>query len=375
MLKRWRRYACVLLLGAAAPVHAAGCGAWNDWQRFKQAMLTADGRIVDRSVPQQHTVSEGQAYALFFALVAGERDTFARLLQWTENNLAQGDLTAQLPAWQWGLRDDKTWGVIDANPASDADLWIAYALGEAGRLWKQRHYRVLSALIAQRVLREETARIPGLGLSLLPGPVGFTPAPGLWRLNPSYVPPQLLRWLAAQPDVPQGRALLAPSLRLLHDSAPRGYAPDWVLYRAGKGFEPDAQTQAAGSYNAIRVYLWAGMLDVRDPARTPLLARLRPMLEQTLARGAPPEIIDTVSGTLRNDGPAGFSGALLPMLMAADETQTLAAQRARSQSAAADAYYSGVLNLFGRGYADGRYRFDADGRLRLPGKSTCFAAP
>ncbi len=62
--------------------------------------------------------------------------------------------------------------------------------------------------------------------------------------------------------------------RMLTDSAPRGFAPDWALYRAGRGFEPDAETHAASAYNAIRVYLWAGMLDAGDPLARPLVAHL-----------------------------------------------------------------------------------------------------
>jgi endoglucanase len=39
---------------------------------------------------------------LFFALVANDRAQFERLLSWTQNNLANGDLRAQQPAWLWG---------------------------------------------------------------------------------------------------------------------------------------------------------------------------------------------------------------------------------------------------------------------------------
>src|SRR5207253_9506464 len=105
---------------------------------------------------------------------------------WTENNLAQGDLTAHLPAWIWGKRDDGSWGVIDTNPAADADLWIAYTLLEAGRLWQERRYTALGSVIAARIVRDETATLPGLGRTVLPGPVGFRLRADAWRLNPSY---------------------------------------------------------------------------------------------------------------------------------------------------------------------------------------------
>jgi endoglucanase len=60
--------------------------------------------------------------------------TFDRLLHWTQANLAGGDLQTHLPAWLWGKQGRP---VEDSRPnsASDADVWMAYALIEAGRLW------------------------------------------------------------------------------------------------------------------------------------------------------------------------------------------------------------------------------------------------
>ena len=170
---------------------AASC-AWPDWEHFKQGTLSADGRVIDASTPEQVTVSEGQAYALFFALVANDRTTFDRVLNWTQNNLAQGDLTRHLPAWQWGRLTKKDagqgWGVLDSNAASDADIWIAYTLLEAGRLWRERSYTALGTVLARAIVAQETAVLPGLGRTVLPGPVGFHPQDDVWRLNPSYVP-------------------------------------------------------------------------------------------------------------------------------------------------------------------------------------------
>jgi len=150
-------------LPPAAAAQGAGCAPWADWQDFQAAFLGAGDRVIDPASARAVTVSEGQAYALFFALVAGERVRFERLLRWTEDNLARGDLSLHLPAWQWGRRDDGSWGVLDANSASDADLWLVYALGEAGRLWRERRYLALSSVLAERVLREETVQLPGLG--------------------------------------------------------------------------------------------------------------------------------------------------------------------------------------------------------------------
>jgi endoglucanase len=154
--------------------------------RFRVGRRPGDRRRLRRFA---HGIG-GQAYGLFFALVANDRRTFDTILAWTENNLAQGDLSAHLPAWL-GRAPDGAWRVLDANAASDADLWIAYTLVEAGR-WHERSYP-RAALLAKRVLDTETASVPGLGLTLLPGPTGFKLANGQWRVNPSYSPPQVIR--------------------------------------------------------------------------------------------------------------------------------------------------------------------------------------
>jgi len=347
----------------------AQCGAaWPRWDAFKRDFVSADGRVIDVGSADSRTVSEGQAYGLFFALVANDRRTFDTILAWTENNLAQGDLSARLPAWLWGRAPDGAWRVLDANAASDADLWIAYTLVEAGRLWRERSYTARGALLAKRVLDDETASVPGLGLTLLPGPTGFKLANGQWRVNPSYSPPQLIRGLAARlPDDRRWAALAASTGRVLLDTAPKGFSPDWALYRASAGFGPDPQTRAESAYNAIRVYLWAGMLDRADPLAAPLLARFAPFADYIAAHGAPPEKVDTTTGVAGpNDGNGGFSAAAVPFLDARGQRALADAQAARVDTLArqsAPGYYTSVLTLFGLGWREGRYRFGADGSL------------
>ena len=323
---------------------------------------------------QGQTHSEAQSYALMFALIANDRPRFKSILRWTEDNLCAGDVTTRLPAWLWGQQDGGQWGVLDSNAASDADVWIAYALIEAGRLWNVRRYRALGRSLAERILAEETADLPGLGHTLLPGPVGFVVEAGQrWRLNPSYLPLQALRRLAAvapAQTAAQWQSLLHSSQRVLIESAPRGFAPDWVLYAAGQGFVPDHQgeQQALGAYNAIRVYLWAGMLAPQDPAHAPLLQALAPMVERVAALGYPPEMVDSVTGVVQGAGGGGFAAALLPLLQAAQATQALAVQQqyVADHPPQPDAYYGGCLMLWGQGWMQGRYRFAADGQLLVP---------
>ncbi|WP_346826685.1 cellulose synthase complex periplasmic endoglucanase BcsZ [Serratia inhibens] len=349
---------------------SAAC-EWPAWQQYKQFYISDEGRVIDPSSPNRITTSEGQSYGLFFALVANDRSAFDKLLEWTENNLAAGDLSAHLPAWLWGEDDKKRWTVLDTNTASDADLWIAYNLLEAGRLWKSRRYQTLGTLLLQRIGREEVADIPGLGLMLLPGKVGFV-AEDRWRLNPSYLPPQLLARFAALNG--PWRAMQQTNQRLLLETAPHGFSPDWAVWQAGKGWQPDTVKPDIGSYDAIRVYLWAGMLADDDEHKAVLVKQLLPMAQSTAQQGVPPEKTDTASGKTRGDGPVGFSAAMLPML--ANQTAALDIQRQRinQHPPGDDAYFSASLTLFGQGWDQQRYRFNRQGELQPAWGGQCVTS-
>ncbi len=367
---------------AAAPVPPCGAEvSWPTWTRYVEAFVSGDGRVVDRSA-HDRTTSEGQAYALFFALVANDRALFERLLRWTDANLAGGHLAERLPAWAWGQRHDGSWGPLDANSASDADLWLAYALLEAGRLWSEPRHVELGRRVLANVAAREVAVLPGLGPTLLPGPHGFALGRGRgWRLNPSYVPPQVLRAAAAaQPDGPW-REVLASALRILRDTAARGAYPDWVLYTPGGGFRRDPVKGAVGSYDAIRVYLWLGMLPPDDPARRVLRDGTRPGPLRVLdERGTLPERIDVASLKAAGQAPVGFYAALLPLASSVDPG-AVARLDGRVSAAAKDglygsppAYYDQNLVLFARGFVEGRFRFASDGRLEPAWERACAAS-
>lgn len=357
-----------------AAAQAQCVASWPAWQHFNNTFIRADGRVEDIASPRHATVSEGQAYALFFALVANDRAAFERILTWTENNLAQGDLSAQLPAWWWGQRDDGSWGVLDSNAASDADLWLAYTLGEAGRIWHERRYLALSRLLAQHILDAETTQIPNFGRALLPGPQGFHPDASTWRLNASYAPLQLLRRLARN-DARQSAAwsdIADSSAALIDAAAVHGFVPDWSLYVVGKGVVPDEQTQAIGSYDAIRVYLWLGMLSVDDPYVHSLRARLQPFANYVKQSGLPPEKINTATGEIVTaPGPVGFAAAAAPFVALYDDTAAQSLwQRVERELPPATDYYNWVLITFARGFRDGYFRFAGNGDL-LRKESVC----
>ncbi len=341
-------------------------GAWEDWHAFQRDLIRPEGRVVDLSDDREITTSEGQSYALFFALVDNDQVLFRRLLRWTERHLAQGDLTAHLPAWLWGRNANGEWGVLDENSASDSNLWIAYALLEAGRLWNEHSYTVLGSLMLQRIAKEEVRAVAPFGLALIPGKRGFLSETSV-RLNPSYVPPQLLaRASQAQPNSLWG-PLLESSVEFLIDTAPLGLAPDWVDLHHGE-IEPTTEGRV-GSYNAIRVYLWTGMLHDEAVGARRLKAHFRQALRYLDVGGVPAERVDVLDGSASAGGPIGFSAAMLPLFA---DTEFGREQRLRLAVAPASeaGYYSRVLRLFGIGWDERRYVFDANGYV-IPAWRRC----
>src|SRR5438270_13691880 len=71
------------------------------WKSYAASFMDNQIRVIDHDAGDR-TTSEGQAYAMFFALVANDRPRFDSLLRWTEINLASADLTSPSPALSWG---------------------------------------------------------------------------------------------------------------------------------------------------------------------------------------------------------------------------------------------------------------------------------
>ncbi|VTN12471.1 Endoglucanase precursor [Raoultella terrigena] len=111
--------------------------------------------------------------------------------------------------------------------------------------------------------------MPGLGPMVLPGKVGFADDKG-WRLTPATSRRSWRTILSA--TAPRGRSCAMAISACWLETAPKGFSPDWVRYEKGKGWELKADKPIIGSYDAIRVYLWVGMLNDGDKQKTRLLA-------------------------------------------------------------------------------------------------------
>lgn len=337
-----------------------GAWAWDAWDGFK-ASHVQNGRVIDHSDKRSITTSEGQSYAMFFALVADDQETFDALYRWTDKNLTVGGVSKMLPAWLWGKdtqRQRTTWRVLDANNAVDSDMWIAYCLLEAGRLWKRDDYTE-AGVAMMGLLKKHVRHIRNLGDVLLPGARGFEKKDGV-TLNPSYYPLFILKRFA---DIdPSWQSVVEGSLRTILRSAPDGFAPDWVKFDYyGNLLMTD---DSVGSYNAIRVYLWSSMLSQRDPSYSLLKRHFRNMINATDRLHMPPEVVDLRTLKINGVGPDGFGACLLHYL---GNTRTAALIRTvlKQRPIDKDSYYSNALTLFALGFDQKLFAFDPQGRLVL----------
>lgn len=341
---------------------------WSDWRNFAAEHIQRDGRVIDYTDGNRST-SEGQAYALFFALIADDKARFEKILAWTRDNLAQGNLSTHLPAWHWGQTPAGNWTVLDTNPASDADLWLAYTLLEAGRLWQMGEYTKTADAILRLIQKFEIETLPGAGPMLLPAPHGFRLEEGGWRLNPSYLPGFILKRLAQHQPAGPWVQIQQTAQDLLVKASPEGIVPDWYIYTPAGKVQADNKSEALGSYEAIRVYLWQGLWSTSSSSGDWQATRGLPEVVATF--GKIPERINTLTGAPANQAPSGFYRALLPYwqwLRDNDRHVELADQylgdfkRSKPHSDDPSDYYGRVLNLFGSGGYSKRFRIDAQGQ-------------
>lgn len=374
------RIAPNLLLGtllAAVPGHSTrlyGAENWPLWSSYAQRFMDPHGRVIDPD-SQDRTTSEAQAYAMFFALVANDRPRFEQLLEWTQNNLAHGDLSKHLPAWHWGVSKSGRWEVQDENSASDADLWIAFSLLEAGQRWNRPALSDLGLGLTQRIASLEVTDIPKLGPMLLPGMHGFQTPDG-YVLNPSYLPAQVLLGLAARHPSGPWRKIAERVPELVKASSPHGFVFDWIGYDSRKGFDRKSVRGAepVSSYDAIRVYLWAGMLAPETPGRKEILSALDGMSKYLDRHPRPPAEVRGDGHVINANGDVSVSAAIIPYLNALGKHRNLTEQWRRLAAEWNPAaglygsparYYDQNMALFSTGWSEGRFSFTKDGELNL----------
>lgn len=241
----------------------------QSWDTYRSRFIQSDGRVIDYEASDRST-SEGQAYAMLRAVLIDDADTFARTLNWGENNLRReenGKPIDSLWAWKWGQSNGK-WGPIDKNFASDGDIDAITALILASRRWNRPEYLELARTKLQDLWNFSTAPGPGGKHYLLPGPkVAFVPNPSTLYLNPSYLAPYAFRIFAQVDRSRDWLSLVDTSYQVLEKSSQVstvGLPSDWIALDIKTGIyqvlPQSSPIQSLYSFDAYRVW-WRVALD------------------------------------------------------------------------------------------------------------------
>lgn len=236
--------------------------------RFLRDYVDADGRVV-RHDEGGDTVSEGQSYALLFAVGAADEARFGTIWDWTRANLQRDD---GLFAWRWA-----DGAIVDDSPAADADLDIAAALALAADRWDRPEWEDEARRIADAVMDHETFE-SGDRLLLAAGPWAVDER----VVNPSYLARCDWEDLAELTGDDRWSDLGDAAFDVLAALADEGLPPDWARATDEGELRPVAGADAAdgpGGYglDAARIPVrLAGCPDDTDIAAT-LWERLEPL--------------------------------------------------------------------------------------------------
>ena len=307
---------------------------------FLAAYIRPDGRVT-RPDQGNDTVSEGQAYGLLLAEAAGEPAVFGRVWQWTQDHL-------QLPSGLFGYHADAAGHLLSTQPASDADLLMAWALlryqGPDATAWHLAGRRVAAAVLADEVTTGPD------GMPVLTAGPWATGRPA--SLDPSYWALPALAGLARLTGDPRWQQLASAAVTLTSrlTSGGRELPPDWAQLTAAGVLAPapapnGSRPQPEYGLDAQRTIAW--FADSCDPRARALAARWwallqRPGRAQALALRLGGAIIDPAA-------------APLPLVAAAAAARAAGQQAASSQllqHAAAQqhghpTYYGGAWAAFG----------------------------
>ena len=223
----------------------------SDWALYKTRFVRPEGRVVDTGNGGiSHT--EGQGMTMLVAVHLNDRETFDAVWQWSRLHLQVRD--DKLLAWRW----TPTEGVTDKNNASDADLFVAWALLLAHRQWKHPPYLAQAKELIQAI-REKLLRKTNRGIVLLPGAVGFDKPEGI-TVNLSYWIFPAIDEISKVDASPEWQELKRTGIDLLREGrfGRWGLHSDWTLL--GAKLTP-AQVPRF-SYDAVRIPLylvWGGL--------------------------------------------------------------------------------------------------------------------
>ena len=209
--------------------------------------------------------SETQSYLLLQSYLADDKETFEKVWQWTKKSTQRKE--DNLFAWKFKVNEQKA-EIIDANPATDADEDIAFALLKAGEKWSKLEYIDEAKLIIKDIWEIETAEFNGKRYVVA----------GNWAnteknlvVNPSYFSPLAYRLFAKYDIEHNWNSLISDNYDLLEKATEFNLRnglgvflpPNWIALDKGTGdvlHFGDNRNSLGYSYDAFRVF-WRVAMD------------------------------------------------------------------------------------------------------------------
>ena len=331
----------VLLLRGGGGGGRSEANAATAADAFLARYVEPDGRV-SRHDQGGDTVSEGQAYAMLLAGAQGRARTFAKVWDWTRENLRQPD---GLLAWHW-----EGGKVVDPHSAADGDLDAAWALLRAARRFGERAYRAEGLKLASAILEHETVSLDGRSLLVAGDWANTFPA----VVDPSYFSPAAFAALGRASGDPRWGQLTETSAEVLGEltDRPTGLAPDWAKVEAdgtaGPTAPPGEGGEATFGYDAVRVPLWQATGCAGSDRE--IAARSAPFLSEAMA-GSSPAATYSLEGEPR-EGEAGAAILVATAAAGAAAGEVEASAEWLDRAAAADeaepTYYGSALVALGR---------------------------
>jgi len=227
----------------------------ESWKTYKVQFIQKDGRVLDK-FNGNITTSEGQAYAMFRAVLANDKTTYYKVLNWTLVNLREhrGDW---LFAWKWGKDKSGNWGVLDSNSAGDADQLIAFDLILGYKKWHDDSLIAMARRVLDDIWVKEVAKV-GDWYYILPGEWARDMKD--YKINPSYFLPFAYPYFQKLDSTRPWDTLIVSTYRVLDKASTWiGLPVNWAFVNSETGEiyivddDPTDNTSDFG-FDAVRVF-------------------------------------------------------------------------------------------------------------------------
>ena len=217
--------------------------------RFLDRYVTADGRVI-RHDQGGDVVSEGQAYGMLIAEVAGRPALVRTIWGWTAQHLQRDDGLFAFHATSAGR-------VLDSQSATDADVLVSYALLRYRGAGAEQLNRT-GRDVANAVLDVESVSVADAPV-LVAGPWAKTSQPPV--VNPSYWMPSVFAAIGRYTSDNRWSDAANEATRLLAALTRNGTTlpPDWANLAPGRLVAtgaPDGSAPVQYGLDAARLPLW-----------------------------------------------------------------------------------------------------------------------